>query len=324
MAMDGYNLGAGLIGGLQQGLSSYISAQDKQKDRKMQLATQGLIDDGKGGYMPDPSFQKKKIQDIINEGAQKGEILEEDPNNPGRAVFKGYSPEYISGQAKIKSAGNDDLINQLKAQQLIGEISKQKSDAADKTEKNNKSQQAATDQASFLSQELGRALDFSEKNPNATGQVMGRLSHVPGTSASQLNNTLDTIKANIAIGKLQEMRANSPTGGALGSVSNQDMDLLKATAGKLDTNLPTADFQDNAKRLINQYNDVVHGKGNGPTRYQLSFDDEGKPVAKGLLGQGSPSGLINPSPKAQEVERQTKDGKTAIFDANTKQFLRYK
>lgn len=47
---------------------------------------------------------------------------------------------------------------------------------------------------------------------------------------------------------------------------------------------------------------------------------------------GSPAGVSNyfhnarspfPTPQAQEVVRLTKDGRKAVFDANTKQFLRY-
>lgn len=56
----------------------------------------------------------------------------------------------------------------------------------------------------------------------------------PGTDARKLGNTLDTLRANIGFDKLQEMRANSPTGGALGQVSNLENLLLQATSGRID------------------------------------------------------------------------------------------
>lgn len=43
-----------------------------------------------------------------------------------------------------------------------------------------------------------------------------------------LNATLQTIKADAGFGYLQEMRNNSPTGGALGQVSNQEIGLLQS------------------------------------------------------------------------------------------------
>jgi hypothetical protein len=45
-----------------------------------------------------------------------------------------------------------------------------------------------------------------------------------------------TIKANIGFDRLSEMRANSPTGGALGQVSELENLLLQATQGSLDQN----------------------------------------------------------------------------------------
>ena len=49
---------------------------------------------------------------------------------------------------------------------------------------------------------------------------------VPDTEAAQLNALLRTLEANVAFKALQEMRANSPTGGALGNVSNVEIELL--------------------------------------------------------------------------------------------------
>jgi hypothetical protein len=62
------------------------------------------------------------------------------------------------------------------------------------------------------------------------------LKHVPYTDANKLHNLLLTIKANIGFDRLSEMRANSPTGGALGQVSELENLLLQATQGSLDQN----------------------------------------------------------------------------------------
>lgn len=56
---------------------------------------------------------------------------------------------------------------------------------------------------------------------------------MPG-AANELDNYLDTIKSRIGFNELQEMRANSPTGGALGNVSDRETALLTAVQGALD------------------------------------------------------------------------------------------
>jgi len=67
-----------------------------------------------------------------------------------------------------------------------------------------------------------------------TGFIGSLSNAVPGTPAYNLARALETIKANIGFNKLQQMRANSPTGGALGQVSDFENRLLAAVQGSLD------------------------------------------------------------------------------------------
>jgi hypothetical protein len=60
------------------------------------------------------------------------------------------------------------------------------------------------------------------------------LDNLPETDARALRNELETIKANVGFDKLADMRANSPTGGALGGVSENENRLLQAVNGALD------------------------------------------------------------------------------------------
>lgn len=64
------------------------------------------------------------------------------------------------------------------------------------------------------------------------GAVMKR---VPGSSAVNLEKDVDTIKANLGFSTLQEMRRNSPTGGALGAISDRELTLLTSALSSLDT-----------------------------------------------------------------------------------------
>jgi len=57
---------------------------------------------------------------------------------------------------------------------------------------------------------------------------------IPGTAARDLQGSIDTIKANLAFQALQDMREASPTGGALGAVSERELNLLESTITSLD------------------------------------------------------------------------------------------
>lgn len=59
-------------------------------------------------------------------------------------------------------------------------------------------------------------------------------SAVKGTPAYDLKQNVITIKANLGFDALQEMRDNSPTGGALGQVAIQELEALQASVRSLD------------------------------------------------------------------------------------------
>lgn len=59
------------------------------------------------------------------------------------------------------------------------------------------------------------------------------LSGVPNTSAKDLSETLRTLKSNISFRTLQDLREASPTGGALGNVSNYEVEALQSVLGSV-------------------------------------------------------------------------------------------
>jgi cell division septation protein DedD len=67
-----------------------------------------------------------------------------------------------------------------------------------------------------------------------TTQYGAALANWPATDARALRNVLDTIRANVGFSELQGMRDMSPTGGALGQVSEFENRLLQSVLGPLD------------------------------------------------------------------------------------------
>ena len=74
-------------------------------------------------------------------------------------------------------------------------------------------------------------------------------SAVPGSPAYDLARTLDTIKANIGFNELQTMRDNSPTGGALGSITERELAFLQSTVASIEQPQSEAQLRENLKVL---------------------------------------------------------------------------
>lgn len=119
--------------------------------------------------------------------------------------------------------------------------------------------------------DIGRSLDLSRnaKGMPSTGFWGAILQGAPGTNAHDLQQTLQSVKANISFDRLQQMRQASPTGGALGSVTEGEGKKLESVYGALEQSQTQGQFEYNLKRVANLYMDIVHGEGNGPPRYDL-------------------------------------------------------
>jgi hypothetical protein len=98
-------------------------------------------------------------------------------------------------------------------------------------EKETALQQGQLQKAQNVIDKVDQAL---QKVGSFTTGLGAKLSVIPGTSAKDLEADIQTIKANLGFNELQEMRRNSPTGGALGQVAVQELQALQATVASLD------------------------------------------------------------------------------------------
>ena len=94
---------------------------------------------------------------------------------------------------------------------------------------------------------------INESKLPTSGFVGSMLTKIPGTAATDVGALVNTIKANIGFDKLQAMREASPTGGALGQVSNQEIDFLQSTLNNLTQNQSQEQFNKQLQILENQY-----------------------------------------------------------------------
>lgn len=105
--------------------------------------------------------------------------------------------------------------------------------AGEKAEALAKREQGALARADFV---LGNVREAIEETGPMTAGPMGAVARkIPGTGAYNLNKKLDAIRSNIGFAELQAMREASPTGGALGQVAVQELNMLQSVLGSLDT-----------------------------------------------------------------------------------------
>ncbi|MCR4297256.1 MAG: hypothetical protein NUV75_00675 [Gallionella sp.] len=90
-----------------------------------------------------------------------------------------------------------------------------------------------------------------------TGFSGSILRDVPGTAAKDLAANIQTIDANSAFTALQAMRDASPTGGALGQITERELDLLKSTIANLDPNQSQGQFLTNLTEAKRAYLDIL-------------------------------------------------------------------
>lgn len=112
---------------------------------------------------------------------------------------------------------------------------------------------------------VGNALDdidrlMSSATLPTTGAVGSRVAGIPGTAAHDIAQSLQTIGANISFSQLQQMREASPTGGALGAVSDTEQKLLQNSYAALSQSQSPEQFKTNLGRVRATFERIVHGR----------------------------------------------------------------
>jgi len=114
-----------------------------------------------------------------------------------------------------------------------------------------------------------------------TGLWGNALKNIPGTPAADLKNSINTIYASIGFDKLQNIRKQSKTGGALGAVSDRELALLKASLGSLEQSQSAEQFKKNLMRVKDHYQKYYKATMALKEAYQqgLKFDTEEKAMS---------------------------------------------
>lgn len=87
----------------------------------------------------------------------------------------------------------------------------------------------------------------------------GKIPNVPGSDAANAEALLGTLKSQVGFGVLQDMRNNSKTGGALGSVSDAEGKRLEANLAALDKAQSPEQYRAQLKKIV-EYSEQAKGR----------------------------------------------------------------
>lgn len=114
-------------------------------------------------------------------------------------------------------------------------------------------QDTATLQGSTNSMDrLATAANEALNHPGLQGitGLRGAIPNIPGSAAADAQAKLSTLKSQVGFGVLQDMRNNSKTGGALGSVSDAEGKRLEANLAALENAQSTDQMKDSLRKII--------------------------------------------------------------------------
>lgn len=220
-------------------------------------------DEAKGMGLPDGAYQRGadgKIYEVggggtnvnVNTGAEA-------PKLGSLSTDYGYVMDPVTGEVKIDPATGLPTAAAVPGSPAALEAAA----AATKAGLNSGRKDVSTGIITSAA-EIARNLAAKPGNTGLGGSLIANL---PETDAAELRRQVGVLTANATIENLTAMRAASPTGGALGAVSDRENAMLAAAAGAIDPNASGPQFQralDNYEKTLLQ---IVHGPEEGARIY---------------------------------------------------------
>lgn len=268
-------------------------------------------------------FEEMQKTQVVAGGAQvwrNGQMIGEnarDPKPPATGMVQDengnwvYSPEYLAGQERMRAAGRSQtnvytgdvgagdrpiVDKPPKGYQRVWDpqsktyrdmpIPGSEADISMEDDAMSAFQklQTSTFTNDLINSEIDRAVENTNQWSTGWGNML--LKDLPQTQARALNNAVTMIQANLSFDRLQQMRDESKTGGALGAVSEREIDLLQSTVQKLDTMTDPKELVRALETVRTQLNKIQN------LRKQIYAQKYGGYVA------GDGSGMITPTDSA--------------------------
>lgn len=152
---------------------------------------------------------------------------------------KSQMTPYQEANLKIEQTKEDRIAAEAKAKE---EAAKRAGEAT---------AAGAEESARIVNEAISKAKGFVSPTSTGFGSL---LSKIPTTDARALEGQINVIKANLGFDRLRQMREESKTGGALGSIAVKELERLEAAVATLDTGLKGQQLIDALNAVSTHYN----------------------------------------------------------------------
>jgi len=234
-----------------------------------------------------PEFEAKELSEPM--GARPplmASFATDKPNfemfNVGKAPIEQQLPESFQGQAgriidmadngEISQPAADLALNRIQAQAMaeqkagptrsedLAERKFQREVAKEEKEeiKQNKPKPPVYQERTLVA--IDDALNVLNKDSfrfPVSGFLATTASEIGGTDSANLAQAITTIQSSIGFDRLQKMRDDSPTGGALGQVSERELSLLNSSLGSLSQMQGEEQLRTNLERVRTHYDNFI-------------------------------------------------------------------
>lgn len=160
-------------------------------------------------------------------------------------------------------------------------------------------QRADDEQFATMTDKIDKAIEQADYW--SAGLMSQATSQIGMTPARDLRATLDTIVANIGFDKLNEMRQTSPTGGALGNVTERELAFLQSVRGSLDQAQSPPQLRQTLKEVKDSLSRLYEARR---IAAQLNMTNSGERV---------PSGNLNEDPEMNDLLQYMTPEERALF-----------
>lgn len=287
--------------GIQETKQQLEALQANAPDQRQQAITRAMLAagdllSGSGGkasqlyqmFQPkDTTNQQTKLQQLLaqqRQGLSKSEmgLLDQQLTSQieqqqlallGQKVAKSGMPKPLNPL--------DEQIKNLTIQEKQGKI------ASAKAEKD-ASKKAIENVGQILIRDISDAKDLIDKGGAMTTTYGGIPGLIPGTDANVLRKTIDSVKGNIAVDQLLEIKRQ---GSGLGQVPQSQLDMLSTLMGNLDANLPPDILKANLDDVERKYAEIVQMNGGDP----FKLAKERKNMREGTQTNTPPATFKNPA-----------------------------
>lgn len=162
----------------------------------------------------------------------------------------------------------------------VSDITQIGGDALDRLDKQEASSEAATQSGSVVLEDIQRAQELANSHSwlsPVAGMLGPLMANIGGTKSADFEQLSQTIRANVGFDRLQAMRDASPTGGALGNVTVQELERLESVLGSLSQKQSIDQLTENLERLETIYVGILSKAAAYPNAADFGFANEGPP-----------------------------------------------